>query len=294
MRFIILLLFPIFSSAQNIFEGVVINKNTKESVPYATVSLVKSKAGVNADENGYFKITIPLKEAEDSLMFTCMGYAPLKLPVENTGKVWNASAKIELVEVTRNLKEVVVQNNNFKNTITLNDFTQFSGPYYGSGNYIAQLAQHFIAPSENALLTGIKIAKLSIPILFPQKAIFRIRVYDVDPISRQPANDLTDQIIEVKATGKLVEVNVEKYKISIPNKEFFVAIEWLRIPYNANESTINGKKYIFYAPSIGRNNVSSINMDKWELGLNNVWRKLPQNFQLNSNKNLAIAVSLKY
>jgi hypothetical protein len=289
MKLLGFIFMPFFSIAQNIFEGVVINKSTKQPIPYVTVSLVKSKAGVNTDENGYFKITIPVKEAEDSLLFTCMGYAPLKLPIENTGKVWNANAKIELIEVARNLKEVVVQNNNFKNTITLNDFTEFSGSYYGDGSYITQLAQHFVAPSENAMLKEIKIAKFSIPILSPQKAIFRIRVYDVDPISRQPVNDLTDQIIEVKATGKLVKVNVEKYKIIIPNKEFFVAIEWLRIPYNATQSIINEIE-TEYAPSIGFNKNSAPYMDVWELGSKNIWDKIPSYVI----SNLAIAVSLKY
>jgi hypothetical protein len=289
MKLLVFIFMPFFSIAQNIFEGVVINKSTKQPIPYVTVSLVKSKAGVNTDENGYFKITIPVKEAEDSLLFTCMGYAPLKLPIENTGKVWNANAKIELIEVARNLKEVVVQNNNFKNTITLNDFTEFSGSYYGDGSYITQLAQHFVAPSENAMLKEIKIAKFSIPILSPQKAIFRIRVYDVDPISRQPVNDLTDQIIEVKATGKLVKVNVEKYKIIIPNKEFFVAIEWLRIPYNATQSIINEIE-TEYAPSIGFNKNSAPYMDVWELGSKNIWDKIPSYVI----SNLAIAVSLKY
>jgi hypothetical protein len=283
---------PFFSIAQNIFEGVVINKSTKQPIPYVTVSLVKSKAGVNTDDNGYFKITIPVKEAEDSLLFTCMGYAPLKLPIENTGKVWNANAKIELIEVARNLKEVVVQNNNFKNTITHNDFTEFSGSYYGSGSFIAQLAQHFIAPSENAMLKEIKITKFSIPILSPRKAMFRIRVYDVDPISKQPANDLTDQIIEVKSTGKVVKLNLERYKIYLPNKDFFVAIEWLRIPYNATESKINGKTVILYAPSIGFNKNSAPFMEVWQLGLNNVWGKLLDGGTVISN--LAIAVSLKY
>lgn len=292
MKLLVFIFMPFISIAQNIFEGVVINKSTKQPIPYVTVSLVKSKSGVNSDENGYFKITIPVKEAEDSLLFTCMGYAPLNLPIENTGKVWNANAKIELIEVARNLKEVVVQNNNFKNTITLNDFTEFSGSYYGSGSFIAQLAQHFIAPSENAMLKEIKITKFSIPILSPQKAIFRIRVYDVDPISKQPANDLTDQIIEVKSTGKVVKLNLERYKIYLPNKDFFVAIEWLRIPYNATESKINGKTVIRYAPSIGFNKNSAPFMEVWQLGLNNVWGKLLDGGTVISN--LAIAVSLKY
>ena len=188
------------------------------------------------------------------------------------------------------LKDVVVLNNNFKNSVTLNDFDQFSGSYYGSGSYIAQLAQHFVSPSENAMLKDIKIAKFSIPFLSPHKAIFRIRVYDVDPITKKPASDLTDQVIEVKSTGKVVKLNLEQYKIYIPNKDFFVAIEWLRIPYNATEIKINGKSETKYAPSIGFYQNSAPFMDLWQLGLNNVWSKLHSNLI----SNLAIAVSLKY
>jgi len=287
MRFIILLLFPIFSSAQNIFEGVVINKSTKEPIPFASVSLIKGRIGVNADEKGFFKLYNTSRVFDDSLIVTCMGYAPLKIPLSNTE---NITIKAELTENVQTLKEVVVLNNNFKNIITLNDFDEFSGSYYGSGSFIAQLAQHFVSPSENAMLKEIKIAKFSVPILSPQKAMFRVRVYDVDPISKQPSNDLADQVIEVKSKGKIVELNLEQYKIYTPNKDFFIAIEWLRIPYNANEMKLNGRTEIRYAPSIGFYQKSAPYMDLWQLGLNNVWSKLPSNLI----SNLAIAVSLKY
>jgi len=112
-----------------------------------------------------------------------------------------------------------------------------------------------------------------------------------DPVTKQPANDLTDEVIEVKTKSKIVELNLEKYKIYIPNKDFFIAIEWLRIPYNATETKINGKTVTNYAPSIGWSKNQASNMEIWELGLNNVWGKFPA--YLNAN-NLAIAVSLKY
>jgi hypothetical protein len=94
----------------------------------------------------------------------------------------------------------------------------------------------------------------------------------------------------VKSKGKIVELNLEQYKIYIPNKDFFIAIEWLRIPYNANEMKLNGRTEIRYAPSIGFYQKSAPYMDLWQLGLNNVWSKLPSNLI----SNLAIAVSLKY
>lgn len=285
------LLLPFISYAQNSFEGIIVNKTTKVPIPYASIFLLKGKTGVNADENGLFKLDISNRQVDDSLIVNCMGYALLKFPVQNPDKLWSASAKIELTELVHNLKEVVIPNNNFKNSITLNQFEESPGRYYGSGNFIAQLAQHFVSPSENVMLKDIKIARFSIPLLMPQKAIFRIRVYEVDPLTKQPANDLTDEVIEVKTKSKIVELNLEKYKIYIPNKDFFIAIEWLRIPYNATETKINGKTVTNYAPSIGWSKNQASNMEIWELGLNNVWGKVPS--YLNAN-NLAIAVSLKF
>lgn len=289
MKCLFFIFIPFFASAQNFYEGIVVNKTTKEPVPYASVSLIKGRVGINADQNGYFKLENSNIELNDSLMISCMGFLPIKIQV---GALTNSSTKIQLSEAIFNLKEVVVSNNNFKNNITLNDFEKAIGPYYGSGNFIGQLAQHFVSPSENAMLKNIKIARFGIPLLLPQKCLFRIRVYDVDPVSGRPANDLTDQIIEVNSKNKSVELDLEKYKIYIPNKDFFIAIEWLRIPYNANEAKINGKSNIYYAPSIGWAKNSTNKMDIWELGLNNVWGKLPQ--QLYANQNLAIAVSLLY
>ena len=285
------LLLPFISYAQNSFEGIIVNKTTNVPIPYASIFLLKGKTGVNADENGLFKLDISNRQVDDSLIVTCMGYALLKFPVQNPDKLWIASAKIELTELVHNLKEVVIPNNNFKNSITLNQFEESPGRYYGSGNFIAQLAQHFVSPSDNVMLKDIKIARFSIPLLMPQKAIFRIRVYEVDPLTKQPANDLTDEVIEVKTKSKIVELNLEKYKIYIPNKDFFIAIEWLRIPYNATETKINGKTVTNYAPSIGWSKNQASNMEIWELGLNNVWGKVPS--YLNAN-NLAIAVSLKF
>ena len=291
IKIFLLLLYPYLSNAQNIFEGIVLNKSTKVPIPYASIFLMKGKVGVNADENGLFKLEITNREVDDSLIVTCMGYAPLKFPVQDADKLWSASAKIELTELVHNLKEVVILNNNFTNSITLNEFDELPGRYYGSGNHIAQLAQHFVSPSQNAMIKDVKIARFSIPLLMPQKAIFRIRVYDVDPVTKQPTNDLTDEIIEVKTKSKIVELNLEKYKIYIPKKDFFIAIEWLRIPYNATETKINGKTVTYYSPSIGWSKNQAPNMDIWQLGLNNVWGRFPPYLKAN---NLAIAVSLKY
>jgi hypothetical protein len=66
--FAISFLLPIISYAQNIFEGVILDKATKAPVPYASIFLMNGKVRANADENGYFKLAVVNNEANDSLI----------------------------------------------------------------------------------------------------------------------------------------------------------------------------------------------------------------------------------
>ena len=78
-------------------------------------------------------------------------------------------------------------------------------------------------------------------------------------------------------------IDLEKYDIILPEKDFFVAIEWIKIPYNESKMKIkyNGKKIIQtqYSPSIffkERNDNSSdfINpLDIWQLTYQGKWIK---------------------
>ncbi|PJE46209.1 MAG: hypothetical protein CUR34_09475 [Sediminibacterium sp.] len=89
---------------------------------------------------------------------------------------------------------------------------------------------------------------------------------------------LIGQIIEVKTRSKKVIVNLEKYKIRIPKKDFFVAVEWLKIPYNESKSTIkiNRKEteHITYRPSIGWTENPNLQMEAWMLDYKNNWRRI--------------------
>ena len=132
-------------------------------------------------------------------------------------------------------------------------------------------------------------------VIDPDKTIFRIRIYDIDTLTKAPSTDLCDQIIEIKTKGKFINLNVEKYKIFIPNKDFFVAIEWLKIPYNENKrkTKVNGKEveYITYSPSIGLTENISENMEAWMLDYNNIWRSM---FPMNKKTSVSISAKVKY
>jgi iron complex outermembrane receptor protein len=92
-------LLPIISYAQNIFEGVILDKATKEPVPYASIFLMNGKVRANADENGYFKLAVVNNEANDSLIITSIGYVPFKCAISSSNILSSGITKIELTHL---------------------------------------------------------------------------------------------------------------------------------------------------------------------------------------------------
>jgi len=117
----------------------------------------------------------------------------------------------------------------------------------------------------------------------------------MDTLSKAPSKDLCNQIIEVITRRKTINLNLEKYKIYIPDKDFFVAIEWLKIPFNENKFKvkINGDKVdrISYRPSIGWTDNVNSKMEAWMLNYKNEWHPM---FQMNNKTSVSIAATVKY
>jgi len=288
---VIFLLSPFCFFGQISFDGKVINSKSREIIPFATVGLVKENIGTNANEDGSFLLVSNSNKANDTLIVSCVGYLSKKLPVD-LGKASNLV--IELNEQEGVLDDVVIKNKNSWTLKTLNDFSGCGNRFLTTNGYQAQLAQHFVVDDSNALLTNIKICRKSMAILNPDKTIFRVRIYDINIKTKSPSTDLCNQIIEVKTKSKFVNINLEKYKIRIPNKEFFVAIEWLKISYNENKrkTKVNGveMEVITYSPGIGWTDNEAGTKDVWMLDYKNEWTPMI----MNKAKSVAIEAAVKY
>jgi len=286
MKILLLLLFPLITHSQIIYKGNIVNKITKEKIPFATVGLTKENIGTNADEDGKFSLTSK-KCVADSLVISCVGYETSKFSVDNLP----SNLQFEISERQIELRTIIVKNN-FKSSYTLNDYSNCGFNSYTSSGSVTQIAQHLQSPIANSLLSEINICKEA------DNSLFRIRVYDMDPISGKPSFDLADTIIEVKSGKRHVKINLEKYNIVIPEKDFFVGIEWLYIPFN--ENNVKGKKdgqkinYSRYNPFIFFRNrgCNKDNLEKsleaWQLDFRRKWIRMYQDWVF------LISVTVKY
>jgi hypothetical protein len=287
-----ILFFPIFAFGQSTIRGTVINSKNKLAIPFATVGLSNENIGTTSSEEGFFQFTSNKKSKGDTIIISSIGYKTMKLPYDFNNM---SDLTIELTEQATVLNEVIVSNKKNTRSVVLNNFSKCGNSFVGSNGFQTQLAQHFEVKEENSQLIEIKICRMSIALLDPEKTIFRIRIYDIDTLTKAPSTDLCDQIIEIKTRSKIINLNLEEYKIRIPTKDFFVSIEWLKIPFNESKSKmkVNGNEteFITYRPSIGWTDNENSKMEAWMLDYKNVWRPMGT---MTSKTSISIAATVKY
>jgi len=95
-----------YSQQIDFIRGKVIDSQTSQSVPFASVRLKKSQVGVISNADGDFRIPNRSQYLTDSLIISCIGFRRLSMPVSKL-KATEIN-KLLLVGYTYNLKEVSI------------------------------------------------------------------------------------------------------------------------------------------------------------------------------------------
>lgn len=291
MRILLLLLFPFMVSAQSMLSGWVVDAKTKQPVAFATVGLIRANSGVTATEAGQFTIGTVQSLLKDTLVVSCVGYQTKKVAVKDLS---GDSIRIELDAYVQELTPVVVGKRDW-NYVRLNEYSGCGNSSIGSSGYATQLAQRFSAPKAGAMLHRIQLCRFSIALLVPEKTVFRLRVYDIDSLTGAPGADLCKRTIEVKTNKRTVIVDLDSLQIMIPRKEFFIAVEWLKLPINMDSRQMkmaDGKRvsYTSYRPSLYFSNVQTPEVNYWQQSYDGKWREMPK---LSGKTNLAMMAIVK-
>ena len=282
-----LIFLPLFAPAQISYSGQIVSKATKMGVPYATVGLIKLNSGTNANDSGYFQLHAAVN-SEDTLIISSVGFVTAKIASRQV----LPNVIIELEEKSNVLKEVVLIPLLGK-TATLNSYKECGVNSYFSAGFVTQIAQLFEAPVPNSKLTAIHICKQG------DQSTFRIRIYSRNPTTGAPGYDLSERVIEVQSSKRFVTVDVSKFNLLLSEADFFIAIEWIKIPQNERKikSKLNNKafNYVGYSPYLffkNRTNVPDLlakGAQVWQLTYKGTWIKF-----FSEEKSFLIAADLKY
>ena len=93
-----------------ILKGSLLNKNTKQPLPYANVVVKRTNKGTITNEEGYFSLPISVEEEKDSLSFHYVGYKEFSIAIAD----FKLNDTIYLLEEIFSLNETFVFANDFK------------------------------------------------------------------------------------------------------------------------------------------------------------------------------------
>jgi len=85
------------------FRGKIIDRESKEVLPYTSISVFKRNIGIISNIDGEFDLKIPEAMLEDTLVISCMGYKQYRLPIT---KIDEEPAIIFLQPTSIQLKEI--------------------------------------------------------------------------------------------------------------------------------------------------------------------------------------------
>lgn len=214
------------SSGQNkIISGIVFNKNDRNAIPYAIIHSTKSNIFYNTDENGKFKIEIPIN---DTIIFSCIGYENLTL------SNFSLMDSIYLNENINQLEDVIVSKSlPLEIGILENKKTR---------SFIGEsLNDSYEAVTLIKVPDKIKQYKISLIKFYQQYyspgMILRLHIYALDENNLPSQELLKKQIIisEKDFKNSRLEIDVKDQNIIIDKPSFFAGIQFIN-----NKNTLVG------------------------------------------------------
>lgn len=259
---IILFLSSLTTSAQTVFEGQIINKTSEAPVPNVNIRLARERIAVTSNAQGYFRIASADSVVKDTLIFSSVGYQTFKLLTS----AYQKNGFISLIPTTTTLEEVSITNEKLKivrlNKFDLSDLKEDppgakTGPFPPVVTYPFSprhrfFAKLFTAPQGNVVLSGVDLGRRELnETKYPDKPLvtshiktrFLLHVMSVDPKTSTPDTLLFSKVINLTDKALWVKLDLRKDNIIINPAEFYIAVEWMHIPFN---EVIK----LFYAPKV--------------------------------------------
>jgi hypothetical protein len=85
--------------------GTITDQKKEETIPFCNISIIGQAIGTMSNNDGYYSIKIPVKYQNDTLRFSCLGFLPTDIPIDN---ISDSLLNIGLEKTVYHLKTVDV------------------------------------------------------------------------------------------------------------------------------------------------------------------------------------------
>ncbi|MFS4494056.1 carboxypeptidase-like regulatory domain-containing protein [Maribacter sp. 2308TA10-17] len=233
MRYILFSLFVVLQmQAQEVlFEGHVYDHKTKEPIPYVNLSFLNTLKGTSTDEQGHFFVDIPTHFLERKVHISSLGYNDTIVDAKSIYE----SKQFQMLEESFELDEVVVTES-FGNSDVLNPISSYSlTSGFSSSSTPWVLALYFPnIGAQKKYVDRVTVFLKKNQNFKRESAKFRIRIYDVDEVTKKPNGDLLRKsiVLEHNVEKDYVSIDLAAFNIEVPQAGIYIGLEWLFVPSN--------------------------------------------------------------
>ena len=241
--------------------GVIVNSETKEKLPFASLMVLNQLLGISADKTGHFELILPDSLRNDTLVISYVGFQPKKICINNYD-----NKSVALTPQIINLSEIVIRpSTNKKKFVTLNSFgkndcsVRYSlDPFEGQGNLFVPFRPkepsietiYFPYQTDYDLTKKIKEVWLCLTNYKSTPTYFRLRILNSNE-NHTPGDDLLTNplLVEVLPHKQIIKISLEEFNLCFPKTGLFVGVELLITPENGLElKNKMGNVIVSYSP----------------------------------------------
>ncbi|MES2808668.1 MAG: carboxypeptidase-like regulatory domain-containing protein, partial [Bacteroidota bacterium] len=253
--FFTLAVLPGLARAQTSYVGVVLDKNTEKPIPRATVSLVKQRLATETNDKGYFSLKTNTADQKDTLVFTCVGYQAYRIAVA----AYRQASAIKLLAVNTYLNQVSISHTKRSKTLEAfsdrdiypDEFITFAAPtfhiYNDDSPFIKMdaFAKLFEAPETGTAIHNVQLGRGIDRKLFfytePAAATkFKLHIITVNALTGAPDSTICTKEVSLQDIKRRAIISFSPGEAIIKSTKFFIAIEWLKTPYNEFFEDLSG------------------------------------------------------
>ncbi len=252
-------------------KGNLKDKESGTRIAFVNCIVKGTMTGTMTDEIGFFELQYNSKNLNDTIIFSCLGYEQVLIPLNKLIKGENNT--IYLTPMPTILNEVIIEERKGK-MITLGVSHRAiagGGVAYSSdtvlGTQVAYLIE--IEKKKSIFIEKVKVHFYSNGCnRFPM----RVHLYSQNKETGLPKDEMLNEneIFYVNVSKGWVEINLKKYNV-IAKENFFICIEWL----DNNDCQFENRPFISVKARI------KTPKTYYKLFGTNTWQKAPQNYVMN-------------
>ncbi len=203
-------------------KGSLRDADTGDPIPYANIGILDKNRGTLSEPDGTFELVLPQTLRKDTLRISCIGYAPLAIPIQ----AWQ-NGTFALQPDSKVLEEVRIEAKRSTKVARLGWMSGRDGivPFDTlQGGAVAALLLELPA-------SPVWVQKIQFRLLYNSKDTlrFRLHFFTYDSLNDCPGEELLHKEIVLEAQKRFgwVRIDLEEWNISLLHRKLFVGFEWM-------------------------------------------------------------------